>query len=298
MSIQEIFTLGFRSVFYNWKFIILLWISNAAISFILSTPIYYLLIDNLNHSLMSDKLALGFDYTWYIQLRALYQHSLEEIPYMMYIAVIFFVLVQTLYTGGLISIFNTPKKNHIVDFFYGGIRFWYRFIKVVLISAVLYAAALWINGLLGDLLILAFRNSENELAEFILRSLRYILLVFFIVVISLISDYTKVCLAVKDGTKTIKSISAAVLFVQKNFFRVFTVFIAIAVIFTVGAVLYNFFGSILPRTPYYFLAVSFFMQQMLIIFRLLIRMLFYSTEVTIYKDISAEIVETTAHEQN
>jgi len=295
ISYKEIFVLGIRPVIYNWKFVILFWVTNAAISFVLSTPIYYLLIDNLNHSLMSDKLALGFDYTWYIQLRVLYEHNINEIPFMMYIAVLFFVVVQTFYTGGLISVFNTPKKNHIVDFFYGSVKYWYRFIKVVLISIILYSLAFWVNGLLGDLLIYIFKNSENEWAEFALRSLRYILLAFLVGIISLISDYTKVCLAVKDSSEVIKGITSAFFFLKRNFYWVFTVYIIIAIIFSIGAILYNLLGSIIPRTPYYFLVVSFFMQQLLIIFRLFIRMYFYSTEVLIYKDLSAEIVESIEH---
>lgn len=292
-SVKEILVQGTRSVFYNWKFMILFLGTNAAISFVLCTPIYYILIDNLNHSLMSDKLALGFDYTWYIQLQALYSNTLEEIPYMMYIAVIFFILLQTFYSAGLIAIFNTPKKNHMVDFFYGGVKYWYRFTKVVLISIMLYGLALWINGLLGDLIIYIFKDTEHEMTEFIIRSVRYVLLVFFIVVISLISDYTKVSLAVKDSDHVTKGIKEALLFIQRNFTIVFSVFIVIEIVFVTGAILYNVAGSLIPRTPYYFLVLSFFMQQMLIIFRLLIRMLFYSTEVNIYKDINAEVVFTT-----
>ena len=53
----------------------------------------------------------------------------------------------------------------------------------------------------------------------------------------------------------------------------------------------------IPRTPFYFLIVSFILQQMLIIFRLFIRMYFCATEVNLYKDLSADVIEVKAKEE-
>ena len=290
ISIKETFVLGIRAVFYNGKFVAILFAANFAAALVLTMPLYHVLAANLGHSLMSDKLAFGFDYMWYIQFRNLYKITLAEVPLVIISMAGIYVLVQTFFLGGLIAVFNNSKKNHMVDFFYGGVKYFYRFVKVTLISVVFLACAFKINDWLGDLIVWGFHNSENAMAEFILRSLRYIILVFLIGLVSIVSDYGKVSLAVKDNKKAIKSIYRAILFIKHNFVKVFTVFLFISILGALGAVIYNIIGRFIPRTPYYFLVLSFILQQMLIIFRLLIRMLFYSTEVLLFRDLDADIV--------
>ncbi len=297
ISIQSTLKYGSRAVTKNAKFILLMWGTNAVGAFILSMPIYYLLIDNLNHSLMSDKLAVDFDFIWFVQFINIYKSSIGEIPFMIFSIVGVYVLIQIFYIGGLISVFNLPEKNHTVDFFYGGVKYWYRFTKVVLISLIFFALAFLLHDYLGLFIEWGFSGTESQFSDFIIRLGRYILLIFFIGLITLVSDYTKVYMAVQDSNKTLNSISNAVIFIKNNFNKVFTVFLIIAVTGAAGAVLYNLVEIFIPRTPFYFLVVSFIVQQMLIIFRLFIRMYFCATEVLLYKDLSADIIEVKVKEE-
>lgn len=294
---KEIFTKGFRRVFHNTKLILLLWGLNAASALIIIMPIYYMLIDNLNHSLMSDRLALGFDSVWFTQFLSLYKNFLGEMPLTFYSVLGAYILIQVFFSGGLIAVFKDHKKNHLVDFFYGGVKYWFRFMRVVLVSAIFFIASYIINDYAGQFIMWAFSNTENVYADFVLRSLRYILLVFFLVMIAIISDYSKVSLAVKEEYMVVREIMRVTLFIKRNFRKVVTIFLYVSIIGIIGAIIYNLIGSVLPRTPYYFLVISFILQQMLIIFRLLIRMLFYSTEILIFKDINAETVDMTSHEK-
>lgn len=246
---------------------------------------------NLSRSLVSDRLAAGFDYLWFIQFSNLYKSNLEQLPYLIYSIVGVYTLVQTFFLGGLISIFHLPKKNHMVDFFYGGVKFWLRFFKILLISLVLFAAAFIINDLLGDLISWAFERTGNYMTDFILRSLRYIILIILIGFVTIVSDYAKVHIGVTDDNKIFNSIKLSVLFIKHNFNIVFTVFFLVAVIGALGAIVYNIIEIFIPRTPYYFLVLAFILQQMLVIFRLAVRMLFYSTEVFLYKDLNADFIE-------
>jgi hypothetical protein len=167
--------------------------------------------------------------------------------------------------------------------------------KILLVSLLFFAAAFKINDYLGELITWIFKNSENVTADFILKALRYILLVFFIGVITMISDYSRVSLAVRDKSKALKEIYNAIKFIKNNFNKTFSLFLIVAVIGAVGVIVYNIVGRFIPRTPFYFLILSFILQQMLIIFRLLIRMLFYSTQVNLFKDLSADIVNVEFH---
>lgn len=294
--IKNILVHGFRAVFYNYKIVFLLWIFNAASAVVLTLPFLEMLLDNLGRSLISDQLSVNFDYMWYVQLRNLYSMQFTQLPLSIIGVVAIYTLLQTFFLGGFIAIFNTPEKNHIVDFFYGGVKYFYRFVKVLFASLIFYVVAFKINDYLGDLIRLIFRNSENIKLEFVLLALRYILLVFFIGVINIITDYSKVSLALQDKTNAIKEMYSAILFIKNNFNKVFITFLIVAIIGAMGAIVYNIVGKFIPRTPYYLLVLSFILQQMLIIFRLLVRMLFCATEVSLYKDLSADVVRVEVHQ--
>jgi len=289
-TVKETLRQGVRSVYHNRKFIFLLWGANALSAFVLSIPVYAVLFDSLNRSVLSDKLALNFDYIWFIQFLNIYKSNLAQIPYMLYGMMAIYLLVQTFFLGGLISVFNNQAKNHTVDFFYGGVKYFVRFTKLMLFSVLFILIAFLVNDYLGVLILSLFEKSENIRAEFVLMSLRYILLMFLIGVCAMISDYSKVNIAVKDNYNIFKTVYETVIFLKNNFTKVFLLFLIVAVLGAAGAVIYNLVRVTIPETPFYFLIVSFILQQMLIIFRLFIRMLFYSTEVILFKDLNAEII--------
>lgn len=110
-TVNETLRLGARSVYHNRKFIFLLWGANALSAFVLSIPVYAVLLDSLKRSILSDKLALNFDYIWFIQFLNIYKSNLTEIPFMLYGMMAIYLLVQTFFLGGLISVFNIPAKT-------------------------------------------------------------------------------------------------------------------------------------------------------------------------------------------
>ena len=134
--------------------------------------------------------------------------------------------------------------------------------------------------------------------EFILRSLRYLILLFLIGIVTIISDYSKVSMAIDEEMNIRKGIEHAIIFIKNHFRIVFFVFLLVAIVGAMGGLIYNIVETYVPRTPFYFLIISFFLQQMLIIFRLFTKMLFCSTEVIIYKDLSAEVVSAEIQESN
>jgi hypothetical protein len=141
-----------------------------------------------------------------------------------------------------------------------------------------------------------FASQEKIIFEFILRAFRYVLLIFLLGLVMLVGDYIKVSLALKDSDRVIREIYPTLIFIKNNFNRIFTVFFLVAILGALGAVIYNVLESFLPKTHYIYWFLGFILQQMLIIFRLLVRMLFTATEVNLFKDINAQIVLTQAEE--
>ena len=193
--------------------------------------------------------------------------------------------------------FKEPKKNHIIDFFYGGVKYWSRFLKISLVSIILVALAFILNDFFGQLLFNIFKNSDNALWDFIFRSLRYFVLITLLITITLFADYAKVSSAVDNVTSLRKTIINSAVFIKENFLYSFSLFMLISIIGLLGAIVYNIIGNFVGRSPYTYIIITFTLQQLLIIFRFGIKMLFVSVEVNLYKDLSADIIPVQAVEQ-
>jgi len=288
--IREILREGWRLVTKNGKYIFLLWGTNIVLSLILTIPIFVMLQDNLAHSLWSDSLALKLNYFWLLQFQNNNGNLLDKLPFLFLSIVGLNILIQKLYQGGLIAVFNNRKKNHISDFFYSGVKFWYRFVKVSLIAIVLLAIIFLIDSKVDSGIEYLTEDLNSVLFDIIIRSIRYLTLLFLIGIISILSEYTQIYLALNDSQKIWKGFSYTLKLIKKRFFLVFMTFLIVSIIGALGAIVYNIVAIFIPRSPFYFLILTFVLQQMLIIFRLSITMLLYATEVYLFKDQNAEII--------
>ncbi len=289
--IKEILREGWRLVTKNWLYVFLLWGTNIVFSLVLTIPILAILQDNLSHSLWSSKLALNLDYFWLLQFQHSNKNLLDKLPILLFSIIGLNILIQKLYQGGLLAVFNNPKKNHISDFFYSGVKYWYRFMKVSVIAIVLFAIIFMVDSQLDSLIEYLTKNSNSVLLDLIIRSVRYLTLLFLIGTISILSEYTQVFLALNNTQKIRTAGKLIVGFIRKKFFLIFTTYLIVSIIGALGAVVYNIVAILIPRSPFYFLILTFILQQMLIIFRLAITMLLYATEVYLFKDQEAEVIQ-------
>ncbi len=249
-----------------------------------------MLQDNLAHSLWSDSLALKLNYFWLLQFQNNNGNLLDKLPFLFFSIVGLNILIQKLYQGGLIAVFNNRKKNHISDFFYSGVKFWYRFVKVSLIAIILLAVIFLVDSKIDSGIEYLTEDLNSVLVDIIIRSIRYLTLLFLIGIISILSEYTQIYLALNDSQKIWKGFSYTLKLIKKRFFLVFMTFLIVSIIGALGAIVYNIVAIFIPRSPFYFLILTFVLQQMLIIFRLSITMLLYATEVYLFKDQNAEII--------
>lgn len=289
--IREVLRGGWRLVTKNWFYVLLLWGTNIVLSLVITIPIFAMLKENLAHSLWSSNLALELDYFWLNQFQFSNTNLFDKLPILFFSIVGINILIQKVYQGGLIAVFNNPKKNHISDFFYSGVKFWYRFVKVSFIAIILYIIIFMFDSKLDSWIAYLTEYSNSVFIDIIFRSLRYLMLLFLIGIISILTEYTQIYLALNDSQKITTALREIILFIKTRFVVVFSTFLIVSIIGAIGAIVYNVVAIFIPRSPFYYLILTFILQQMLIIFRLSITMLLYATEVYLYKDQDAEIIQ-------
>jgi len=291
LTIPQVLTFGSRLAFRNFKFIPLFWLTNFALALVLTLPVFSLLQDSLAYSNLSDALYREFDNIWLIQFMVLNEKYMTVVPYTIFSIAGVYIIIQLFYTGGVLSVFINPPKNHHVDFFFGGVKYFYRFLKIAVIAFMMYILGLVLNEFFNLLIKSSFAYSSMAWLEFTLTLIRYLLFLLLIGIVSIISDYAKVVAVINDNNHAFRSIGIALLFIRKNFLRTLSVFLILFGLLAIGAVIYNLVDGLIPRSPVYLILLTFIIQQFLIIYRVIIRMYVYSSEVVLYQDLAAELTD-------
>ena len=294
--IKNVFVTSARLVFKNLKFVTLYFAVNICFSLALTLPVFSLIKESLQHSALNTHYTGEFDYLWFIQFITLNKQSLNGIPGLIYIITIIYNLIQLFFSGGLLGVLNSPQKNHIVDFFFGSVRYFFRFLVLFCIALVLYFVLISLNTVLNFSIISVFENSQSVRLEFVAQLIRYLFFIFCIGIINIIFDYSKIIVISNERMKLHHVIVKSFLFIKHNMSLVFSVYFITGSCVIVAAIFYNIFDSYIPKTSLGLLIVTFFIQQLLIIFRLIIKMLFSATELAVYNDLNAEIIDAHVEE--
>jgi len=294
--ITHTFVTSTRLVFKNLKLVLLLFVVNFSFALALTLPIFSLLRDNLLHSSLNAHFTGEFDYVWFLQFISLNKQTVTGIPGLLYIITIIYNLIQLFFSGGLMTIFNNPQKNHVVDFFFGGVKYFFRFFQLFCVALIFYFLLITFNAFLDSVIVKTMAYSQNMRLEFFIQLFRYLIFILLIGVINIIFDYSRVITVVNDKSKVLKVIGQSFVFIKNNFSLVASVYFITGSCVIVATIIYNVFDSYIPKTSLALLIVTFFIQQLLIIFRLTIKMLFSATEIVVYNDLNAEIIDTNVEE--
>lgn len=294
--LKLVFSKASRLTLQNTKYLLLLWFTNFALAFALTIPIYSLLRSDLAHSLLNSHFTGEFDYLWFLQFYSLNLRTIEALPGLLISVTVIYNLIQLFYSGGFISVLLNPGKNHWVDFFYGGVKYFYRFLKIFLLALVLYAGALGLNVALHSGVFYLSNRYGSPLLLLGINILRNVLFLFFICSVNLIIDYAKIATCATDETKIRVSFRNALRFIGQNFRISLIVYLLCGTLVVAAALTYNAIDSFLPKSTITLILLTFFFQQLLVIFRLIIKILFFSTEVVLYSELSADIISAEAEE--
>ncbi len=287
-----ILTNSVKILFRNIKFIWLFWIVNIIFGIVLTIPFYYLSAVTLSNSISSFYIASHYDFDWFFQIAALYRTNFEQYEYFIIPAGFVYLLVQLFLIGGIVTVYNHDTKAHHLDFFYGSVRYFIRFFKVFLISFTLIMIIIQVFILLNKSLTYIFIESENKDFEYFLKFLCLLFGFLLIIIVNIISDYTKVSLAILNKNEVLKQYWWTIKFIYYNFGKIFTTFMIVGILGVVLAVIYNIVDVYIPKQDYYLILI-FIIQQIIILGRILIKLFFYSTQVQLYKDLTAEELDYT-----
>jgi len=286
------FKYGILKVNSNLKFLIFLWVINLAFAAILTGPIYGLLKESLFHNVKAEELTLSFDYQWFTEFRYSHNEALQSLPNILIMVSIIYVLIHVFLMGGIFEILNSQsRKNHFIDYFYGCVRYFFRFFKVFLIALACYGALYYLNQIYISYIQIITNNSESQFLVVTANVIRYLLIAALFGILNIIFDYVRIRIVVHQSYDTLKDLWLTFKFLIKNFWQVSSLFWLIVSINLVIFIAYSLIDNFFNPTGYITIILLIFIRQFYLLGRIWVKLLFSSCQLELYKEINSSIAE-------
>ena len=294
----EILRGGFTKVGRNLHFILLFWIVNFAFASLLSITLYKLLDSSLAYSAAGDSMLQQFDFRWYQEFIHHSMATLNLFPPMLIIAALIYLMIQTFFHGGLLAVLNSPeRKTLFIDFFYGGVQYFTRFFRILIVALLTYSAIFLLNGWLADLLNVVMRDTVSESGRIAVSVVRMSLLGAALLLSTVLFDFTRVAIIVDAERRVVRHMVLTALFLWHQTKIVVLVFITVIIMTVIFFMLSRWIDSFfMPSVSFGMIFLVFLFQQIYIISRIWLRMLFTASELTLYHECTAEEVVLSVEE--
>ena len=283
MNILKTFWFGIQTTNQKIKIVVYLWLFNFVFSLLIVTPIYYFINRDLSRSLMADRLAKGINFLWLGDVIYKYRDVLSALLGWFLVPGVLFFLLHIFLNGGVLGrIVAENEKINLANFFADCGKYFFRFIRIFLISIPGY---LVIFGLIftpiSVLLNLWKKSASSEWDLIFVSNLRFLLLLLLFSVIKMFFDYVKIRCVAKDSNKTIRETLFNLSFLGKRFFRAWALYLLVGLAMVLFFVVYLLVDQPLPKMGFLlFFALTW--QQVYILTKMWIKVLFFSTEYQFY----------------
>jgi hypothetical protein len=261
-----------------------LWTVNLIFSLFVVGPFFFLMLDHMSHSFSGERALQKLDIFWLGDIIYRYLNVAPAIVGMALLAAILYLGLSVFLNGGVIGSLNRPESATLADFFHdGGLYFW-RFLRLFLLSIPVYLLFLGIFfPLIKSFLNVFSGRATTEWPALIASNLRFLGLVLLLTVVSMFFDYVKIGLATGGNRKVLPETWRTLKFVGKRFFRAWGLYLLAGLVFIALTLAYLEVARILPKHTPAMVLLVFIWQQAYVFCRQWSKVLFFASEIEFAK---------------
>ncbi len=297
MLVSDSFFRGARSVAGNKVLVGIMYLFKLVCSLALLSPLYLMFSRSFGRNVKASDFLTRFDFSLIIDFVYYWRKTLS-VYWVMFILVCGVVVVAYIFlSGGFWAVLRDQAKNRTRGFkaerFFGycGKYFW-RMFKVALVLGVLYFVALllflFVSGLLDQV---AGKASLWEITSWGMV-LRFLIGAFLFLLVNMIGDYLRIFSIQNYGERFLTVVGKTFKFLLTNLLRALSLYYLLSA--GLAVMIFVFFSLLkimnaMPGTGL-FIFFTFLIQQVFVIFRSFFRLVYYSSQLTLYHRISGEAV--------
>ncbi len=178
---------------------LVLYVVNLAVACVLAAPMASLIDDAFGRSLSGLDLASTFRFEAIVDFLRSRHDALADHFQSLGIGVLFYALVSALLTGGVIDSLKSPPRSPFLPRFMGGCgRYAFRYLRLTVYLGIALLGVYWLNRGLDRLIVLAFDQTDHEIAAFWAMRGKQGLILVVLLLLAAIFDLARVLTAFED----------------------------------------------------------------------------------------------------
>jgi len=302
MSISRAFSQGFRKAGASFHWLLLIFVVQFLLVLFPGLAMKGAIQHSLEHKQAAVNMLQSFDEGW-LNIFTHYGGGLEKTfrpavsgpgavleslnafltgalsrTYVLFLGLgIIYLLVWTFFDGGLISRFQKEPTGR--GFFASSAHFFWRIFVVTFLAGVVYWLLFsyllpWLNGLVSS----ATRETVDERVHFAYTVVKYLIIWLLAWSVSLVADYAKIHIVLRDLRNPITGLGRAFGFVYGNFFKTYGLYFLIGLVGIVVMVLYIWLAPGAAHASWGMVLFTFLFGEVYILWRIFLRALFLSAQ--------------------
>ncbi len=281
ISIFSAFKNGLLNAWNERKMLFWLYGFNFIFAYLLTLPISMMLSNALDRTTAAEKILQAFDFTIFISIINDYGIGLTFSRLLITIG-LFYLVLNIFFAGGVLEVFVEGKRFQLADFFSGCIKYFYRFLRLFLISLLFLGGVFIVNLLLSTLSGLLTENATTEHAGILLFVLRMAIVVFLLAFTNMIFDYAKIVTIVNDYYGMIKTVKLTLMFVRMSLLKTIGLYALYFFTAIIIVLIYLLISSLIHITDGFTVLLFFILSQVYMFAKIWIRISFFAGQYSFY----------------
>jgi len=285
MGIWNALWVGLRKVNCNKKMWFILFGIQFIFALILLLPLRSQLDKLIGHSLSGQEVLQGIGANVFFEFITHHSQTVSlEFTLLLVVGLIYLVMSIFL-NGGILGIFT--KENNAfsaIQFFGSAGQYFGRFLRLFLFSVVFIFIVFFIDK--GFAALFTRISGDSESYQFTFRMLRILILLFLIFFINMTFDYAKIRTVFQKRRDMLRTGLRAWSFVFQNLGKTLGLYYIVVALGLLFFVLYTVLGKFISVSTSLGILLLFLWQQAYALGRIWVRLFFFSSQVTLYKNLS------------
>ncbi len=283
--------------------------ANLLVAALLLVPFMQVFEDSLGPGLYRDKLVGQLDYDWYTLFtdrvtgfastftpwvlgagpfarnwEVLLDGDLTELPWVIVsLGALYTLLNSFLLAAAVGSLALDPEGTSFREFFRNGGMFFGRFFRLAVLAVLAFwFVGSWIVEPLSDLVEKLTNAAVTDRGAFYWNVTHYVIVLVIFLFLNMLFDYAKIKTALEDRTSVVVAFFSALKFCTTSFFSSFGFYLLITVVGLACVVLYTGIEWLLPQQGWLTILLAAIVQQLYMMGRLTVKLLFYSGQMQFY----------------
>jgi len=287
---------GISQVLAHKRMIVVFFLANLFFGFLIILPLRAMLKNFIGDSTLGAALGGNLDMDFLFDF---FQHNDQAMPTLW--AMIFLVpLVNWLFTlflsGGALSIFAAGEGYTPASFWGNAAKYFGRFLRLALWSLPALALLFCLQFLASGFERVIFGKGPYQNIVYWNGWIKVGLRAIGFLLFGMILDYARIYTVRTDERRMLNALKQGIKFVWGNFLQTFGLALLLLAIGVVALLIYNPLANSLSAPNALIVFMLFAVQQIYMIFRMIIRLTTYSSQLHLYRELAASPVTMPATE--